>query len=141
LAIAASIVGAAGLARATAPPSFDAVLGRRADRVRDPLALTLGILLIALAVLAVQSALPLSFDPRYRDFPFASLTAAALPFALLPRGAGVRPLAEAVAAAVLLASAVFIVWNETFANWPAVWFVAALVLAAFSLLRVRAAPG
>jgi glucan 1,3-beta-glucosidase len=141
LAIAAPIAGAAGLARATAPPSFDAVLGRRADRVRDPLTLTLGILLIALAVLAVQSALPLSFDPRYRDFPFAPLTAAALPFVLLPRGAGVRSLAETVAAAVLLASAVFIVWNETFANWQAVWFAAALVLAAVSLLRVRAAPG
>ena len=51
--------------------------------MRDPLALTLGVLLIVLTVLAVQSALALSFDPRYRDFPFAPLTAAALPFLLL----------------------------------------------------------
>ena len=36
-----------------------------------------------LTVLAMQSALALSFDPRYRDFPFAPLTAAALPFLLL----------------------------------------------------------
>ena len=62
-------------------PAFASVLGPRPDRVRDPLALALGLLLIALTVLAVQSALALSFDPRYRDFPFAPLTAAAVPFA------------------------------------------------------------
>ena len=38
---------------------------------------------MVLTVLAVQSALALSFDPRYRDFPFAPLTAAAVPFVLL----------------------------------------------------------
>ena len=91
--------------------------------------------------LAVQSALPLSFDPRYRDFPFAPLTAAALPFVLLPRGAGLRPLAETIAAATLLPCALFIVWNESLANWQALWFAAALALVAFSLLRARAAPG
>ena len=76
-----------------APPAFARIIGPRPDRVRDPLALTLGLLLMALTVLAVQSALALSFDPRYRDFPFAPLTAAALPFLLLsfvPRPAGAR---------------------------------------------------
>jgi glucan 1,3-beta-glucosidase len=109
--------------------------------VRDPLALTLGFLLIVLTVLAVQSALPLAFDPRYRDFPFAPLTAAALPFFLLPRAAGVRPLAETLAAVLLLPCAGFIVWNETPANWQALWFAGAIALTAFSLLRARAAPG
>jgi glucan 1,3-beta-glucosidase len=141
LAIAAPIAGAAGLAGSVPPPSFAAVLGRKADRVRDPLALTLGFLLIALAVLAVQSALPLAFDPRYRDFPFAPLTMAALPFALLPRGRGLRPLAETMAAATLVPCAIFIAWNEGLANWQALWFATALVLAAVSLLRARAAPG
>ena len=62
---------------------------------------------MVLTVLAVQSALALSFDPRYRDFPFAPLTAAALPFLLLSfrcraRGRRARRCAETVAAAVLV---------------------------------------
>ena len=36
--------------------------------------------------------------------------------------------------------AVFIIWNETLANWQALWFAAALALVAFSLLRARVAP-
>jgi glucan 1,3-beta-glucosidase len=100
---------------------------------------------MVLTVLAVQSALALAFDPRYRDFPFAPLTAAALPFLLIglvaPRPPGVRPLAETLAAGVLALSAVFIVWNETLANWQALWFAAAAGVLVLSLLRARAAPG
>jgi glucan 1,3-beta-glucosidase len=98
---------------------------------------------MVVTVLAVQSALALSFDPRYRDFPFAPLTAAVLPFVLLRWGAatGARALAETVAAVVLALCAVFIVWNETLANWQALWFAAALALLAVSLLRARVAPG
>jgi glucan 1,3-beta-glucosidase len=107
--------------------------------------LTFGLLFVALAVLAVQSALALSFDPRYRDFPFAPMTAAVAPFALMslivPRPSGARPLAELAAAAIMALCAIFIVWNETLANWQALWFAAALALLAFSLLRARAAPG
>ena len=114
--------------------------------MRDPLALTLGILLMALTVLAIQSALALSFDPRYRDFPFAPLTAAAVPFLLLafvaPPPAGARPrVRKRSRPRVLALCAVFIVWNETLANWQALWFAAALALLAVSLLRARAAPG
>lgn len=146
LAIAVPIVGAAAMARRTAPPAFAMILGPRRDRVRDPVLLTIGLLLMALTVLAVQSALALSFDPRYRDFPFAPLTAAAMPFLLLsfaprPTGARARVLAETVAGAVLAFCAVLIVWNETLANWQALWFAGALALLAFSLLRARAAPG
>ncbi len=93
----------------------------------------------------MQSALALSFDPRYRDFPFAPMTAAAVPFLLMalvgPRSAGARPLAEMLSAAVLVLCAAFIVWNETLANWQALWFAATLVALVVSLLRVRAAPG
>jgi glucan 1,3-beta-glucosidase len=96
-------------------------------------------------VLAIQSALALAFDPRYRDFPFAPLIAAAVPFSLIalvvPPAAGRRALAETLAGAVLVLSAVFIAWNETLANWQALAFGAGLLLAAFSLLRGRAAPG
>ena len=94
LAIAGPIAGAAAMALSIGPPAFARIIGPKPDRVRDPLALTLGVLLMALTVLAVQSALALSFDPRYRDFPFAPLTAAALPFLLLSfvaSAAGARP--------------------------------------------------
>ena len=56
-----------------------ACIGPQAERARDPLALAAGALLIAVMLLALQSALGLVFDPRYRDFPFAPLTAAAVP--------------------------------------------------------------
>jgi hypothetical protein len=73
------------------------------------------------------------------------LTAAAWPFALLtfivPAPTEERPAAETLAAAVLILCAVFVVWNETLANWQALWFAAALGLVAFSLLRVRVARG
>jgi glucan 1,3-beta-glucosidase len=144
LAIAVPIVGAAALSGFVAPPAFASMLGPKPDRVREAFPLLLGILLLGLAVLAVQSALALAFDPRYRDFPFAPLTAAAVPFALnawiVPRTAGRRMLAETLAAAVLILSAAFIAWNETLANWQALWFCGALVLVAFSLLRARVAP-
>jgi hypothetical protein len=125
LAIAVPIAGAAAMALPVRPPAFARIIGPKPERVRDPLALTLGVLLMALTALAVQSALSLSFDPRYRDFPFAPLTAAALPLLLLslvaPPAAGARATAETVAAAVLA--------------------LCALALVAFSLLRARVAPG
>ena len=34
-------------------------------------------------LVAVEAALGLVFDPRYRDIPFAALTAAAMPFLVL----------------------------------------------------------
>jgi glucan 1,3-beta-glucosidase len=110
----------------------------------------LGVLMVALAVLAVQAALGLVFDPRYRDFPFAALTAAVVPFLILkvpalrtswPRLRGLRAGAESVAAAVLLLCALYIVFNETPANWQALWFCAALVALAVTLLPARDAPG
>ena len=55
--------------------------------------------------------------------------------------AGARSRAETVAAAALVPCAVFIIWNETLANWQALWFATALALVAFSLLRARVAPG
>jgi glucan 1,3-beta-glucosidase len=144
LAIAAPVAGAAALAAPAALPPLARVIGASADRTRGPLALTLGLLLAAVIMLAVQSGLALAFDPRYRDFPFAPLTAAAVPFLLLafvaPPPVGVRPAAETAAAVVLALCAIFIVWRETPANWQALWFGGALGLLALSLLRARAAP-
>jgi glucan 1,3-beta-glucosidase len=144
LAVAAPVAASAALARGEGAPAFAGVLGGRQNRERDKLRAVLGWLAVALAVMALQSALALSFDPRYRDFPFAPLTAAAVPLALVgllaPRRQGPHGLAEIVVAAMLLPCAAFIVWNETLANWQALWFGAVLALTAISLLRVRAAP-
>jgi glucan 1,3-beta-glucosidase len=144
VAIAAPLVGAAGLALRVTSPSFAHVLASAEDRTREPLALALGILLIVLCVLALQTALGLVFDPRYREFPFAPLLTAIAPFLLLsfqarpPRGT--PAVAELTAAAVLGLSAVYIAINETFANWQALWFCGALLLLAVILARARVAP-
>jgi glucan 1,3-beta-glucosidase len=144
VAIAAPILCAMAIAAGVEVPSFARVLGRRADRVEGWLAISLGFVLVALTLLAVQAALGLVFDPRYRDFPFAALIAAAVPFLLRktswPRLRSLQPCAETVAAATLALSAVYIVLNETLANWQALWFAAALLVLAISLLPERGAP-
>jgi glucan 1,3-beta-glucosidase len=136
---------AAAAAAGVSIPSFASVLARREERVRDPLALALGVLLIVLTVLVLHAALGLAFDPRYRDFPVAPLTAGIVPFLALSltrsqarRAPGT---AEIAAATVLALAAVYIVLNETWANWQAVWFCALLAALAVTLWRVRDARG
>jgi glucan 1,3-beta-glucosidase len=94
-------------------------------------------------MLAFLVALGLVFDPRYRDFPFAPLTAAVLPFVvhgfLVGRAKGARAIAEVTAAGVLALSVVYIVFNEGFANWQSLWVCAVLAALAFNLAQVRAA--
>ena len=154
-ALASPVIGAAALASGTSAPTFAQILGRAAQRPRNPVALALGVLLIALAILAVQAALGLVFDPRYRDFPFASLSGATAPLLLvIKRKPAIKgtllarwkrhlqaPAAESAVAATLAASAVYIACNESFANWQAVWLSAALIALAFTLLQAQDAPG
>jgi glucan 1,3-beta-glucosidase len=135
------VIVAAALATGTPVPSFAAMLGRWEGRPRDVLAFAAGGLLIAATVLAVQVALGLAFDPRYRDFPDSALTAAIVPFLVasfvLPRVAGTRARAETLAAAMLLLCGGYIAFNEGFANWQSLWFCAALLALSVTLLRVR----
>jgi hypothetical protein len=56
------------------------------------------------------------------------------------RAAGSRAMAETLAAAVLAASAGYIAFNETFANWQAIWLCAGFVGLAVILAQARAAP-
>jgi len=141
LAIASPVAGAAALMRRTALPNFAQVIGPAAGRVPDPLKLTLGTLLIVLCIFAIQSALGLVFDPRYRDFPFAPMTAALVPFLALsfagPRRAGRRAPAETVAAALLAGSAGYILFDESFANWQSLWLCAVFLALALILWRLR----
>ncbi len=143
VAVVAPTVCAAACAAGRAPPSFALLLGSRGRR-RDPLDWALSGTLIALMLVAVEAALGLVFDPRYRDIPFAPLTAAAVPFLvllfLMPRPVGPRTASGTAAAAVLAISAVYIAFNETFANWQALWFCAGLIGLAAILVLVRDAP-
>jgi len=143
-AAAAPVVCAAALAAGRTRPTFAAVMRRSGDG-REALATALGLCMIALTLLSVQTALGLVFDPRYRDIPFAPQSAAVVPFLVLtistPRPFGRRAKAETLAAAVLALSAGYVVFNETFANWQAVWLAAGLLALAVILLRARDAPG
>jgi hypothetical protein len=130
-------------------PAFGAVLSRQTPALDgsglDGLSLALGLCLIALTVLSVQTALGLVFDPRYRDLPFAPQSSAVVPFLVLalvtPRRFGTRAMAESVAAMLLALSAIYIAFNETFANWQAIWLCVGLLALAVILERARAAPG
>ena len=140
----APIVCAAACAAGRPAPAFASLLGGTGGR-RDALDWAVGGMRIALMLVTVEAALGLVFDPRYRDIPFAALTAAAMPFLVLllttKRPTGPRAVADTVAAGALALSAVYIVFNESFANWQSVWFCAGLIGLAFTLAMARDAPG
>jgi exo-beta-1,3-glucanase (GH17 family) len=144
VAAAAPIVCATACAAGRMRPAFAALLGRP-DDTRDGLDLALGVVFIALTLLSVETALGLTFDPRYRDIPFAPQSGAVVAYLVLMlstvRPAGMRSAAETLAAAVLAASAVYIAINETFANWQALWLAAGLAGLAVILARARDVPG
>jgi exo-beta-1,3-glucanase (GH17 family) len=139
--VGAPVVVAMTLARGVAVPPFGRVLARAAQRPGSGLAAAAGAILVAVTVLALQTALGLVFDPRYRDFTFAPLTASVVPFAVASvlgvRGRAPLGRAERLAAVTLLGSAVYIVLNESVANWQAVWFAAMLAVLAVTLFRLR----
>jgi exo-beta-1,3-glucanase (GH17 family) len=141
VALAAPIALSIAMMRGTPLPRFSRLLGPAAQRARDPLAKLIGGIMIATMLLALIVALGLVFDPRYRDFPFAPLTAAAVPLLLhsllMPGPAGPRGAAELGGAALLALSVPYILFNETVANWQALWTCAVLATIAFSLTQVR----
>jgi len=122
-------------------PSFLEVLGP--PKGLTPLFMTnmLGITLIVTTLIAGQTALSLIFDARWRDFPFAALTMAVVPFWTLAflngSKSGERPLSEAVFAVLLALSAVYVVLNEGFENWQAMWTGATYLLLGSALWRAR----
>jgi glucan 1,3-beta-glucosidase len=145
VAVLAPVVCAGALARRVPVPPLALVFARAAQRTKDRMQLAIGLMLAAVIVVCVQAALGLVFDPRYRDFPAAALTGAVVPFAvvMIARGreAGMRQPAETLTGILLAASAAYIIFNETLANWQAVWTCAPLVLLAVILERVRGARG
>ena len=141
IAFATPPVVSAAIMRGLALPPFWRVIGPGTERARDPLALASGALLIALTIMAIEVALGLVFDPRYRDFPFAPLTAATVPLLMhrlvLPRPNGGRAASELAGAGIVGLSVAYIVLNEGFANWQSLWLCAALVALAVILALAR----
>lgn len=139
------LVLSAAVVRGKPLPRFSRLLGPAQERPCDALAIGIGMVLIATLLLAIHVALGLVFDPRYKDFPFAPMTAAVVPLvsiSLASRpGLGRHGAAELMAASLLALSVVYIVPNETFANWQSLWLCTAFTGLALTLARVRDAPG
>jgi exo-beta-1,3-glucanase (GH17 family) len=124
-------------------PTFLELLGPRSGRTGSVMTALLGIALLVTILIGTETALGFVFDPRYRDFPFASLTMAVVPFAALmlvnrPQN-GVRPIAEAVFAALLAGSAVYVGFNEGANNWQSLWTCAIYLTFGVTLWQARAA--
>ena len=124
-------------------PTFLDLFGPRSEgEGLSPSMKCLGIALVVATVIGSETALGFVFDPRYKDFPYAALTMAVVPFTtlLLNRPpAGHRPIAEAVFAGLLVGAAVFTGFNEGRENWQALWTCAIDLLFAFTLWQARVA--
>ena len=124
-------------------PAFLDLLGPRGGRTSSVLTVLLGLVLIVTTLIAAETALGFTFDPRYRDFPFASLSMAVVPFAALmllnrPKE-GVRPIAESAFAGVLVVAALYTGVSEGAQNWQSMWTCAVYLVLALTLWRARAA--
>jgi glucan 1,3-beta-glucosidase len=138
-ATASPVFGANALISGRAPPTFLELLGPKDYRIPSLLAIMHGLALIVAIVIGTETALALVFDPRDKDFPFAALTMAAVPFAavtLLNRPKKrIRSIAESVFAGVFLVAAIYVGFNEGPANWQSLWTCAAYMLLAATLWR------
>jgi glucan 1,3-beta-glucosidase len=141
-AIASPLLCANALMSGRALPTFLELMGPREARVRSVLTVIAGAALVVTTLIGAETALGFVFDPRYRDFPYAALTMAVVPFSTLmllnrPQE-GVRPIAEAVFAGLLAGSVVYILFNEGKDNWQSLWTCAVYFLLAVTLWRARA---
>jgi hypothetical protein len=140
-AIASPLLCANALMSGRPLPTFLELLGPREGRARSVPALILGVALVVTTLIGTETALGFVFDPRYRDFPFAALTMAVVPFftlILLNRPQiGPRPLTEAVFAALLAGAALYTTFNEGADNWQSLWTCAVYLLLALTLWQAR----
>jgi exo-beta-1,3-glucanase (GH17 family) len=139
--IAAPLLCANALMSGRALPTFLELLGPREDRTRSVTTVLLGAALIITVLIAAETALGFVFDPRYKDFPFAALTMAVLPFSLLmllnrPQQ-GIRPIAEAVFAGLFAIAALYAAFNEGPNNWQSLWTCAAYFVLGVTLWQAR----
>ena len=122
-------------------PTFLELIGPGDYRTSSRMQRMLGVVLLATTILATATALGFVFDPRYRDFQFAALSMAVIPFLLLtainrsPDGS--RAIAESVFAGALAISAIYTIFNEGLANWQSLWTCGIYLLLALTLSRAR----
>ena len=140
--IASPLLCSNALMSGRALPTFLELLGPRDGRPRSALSLLLAVVLVVTTLIGAETALGFVFDPRYRDFPYAALTMAVLPFwtlMLLNRPQeGSRPIAESVFAGLLAGAVLYIGFNEGKDNWQSLWTCAMYFLLAVTLWRARA---
>jgi glucan 1,3-beta-glucosidase len=122
-------------------PTFLELFGPRDGGSRSLLTWLLGLALVVTVLIASETALGFVFDPRYRDFPYAALSMAVVPFATLALNRpqeGLRPIAESVFAGLLAMAAIYTLFNEGPDNWQSLWCCSAYILFAVTLWRARA---
>ncbi|HLX16506.1 MAG TPA: beta-(1-6) glucans synthase [Bradyrhizobium sp.] len=141
VAVASPVLCASAVMSGRALPTFLELMGPRESRSQSFPTMLLGLVLTVTTLIAAQTALGAVFDARWRDFPFAALTMAAVPFSSLtllnrPKGGG-RPIAEAVFACLFLAAALYSIFMEGTQNWQAVWTAAAYLLFGMTLWQAR----
>jgi len=139
--IAAPLLSTYALMSGRALPAFLEVLGPPKGRTTFFMTNMLGITLIVTTLVAAEIALSLAFDARWRDFPFAALTMAVVPFWTLaflngPKS-GTRPLSEALFTGLFALAAIYIILNEGFDNWQAMWTGAVYFLLGSALWQAR----
>jgi glucan 1,3-beta-glucosidase len=140
--IASPLFGAYAMMSGRGLPTFLELLGPSDYRDRSWTAVILALVLAVTTVIGADTAIGLAFDPRYKDFPFAALTMAVVPFAALallnrPKE-GFRPIAETTFAALLVMTAVYTGFNEGSDNWQSLWTCGVYVVLAATLWRARA---
>jgi exo-beta-1,3-glucanase (GH17 family) len=140
-AIASPLLCTNALMSGRALPTFLELLGPREERSQGVPTMMLGAVLLVTVLIGAETALGFVFDPRYRDFPFAALTMAVVPFSTLmllnrPKE-GIRPIAEAVFAGLLAGAAIYTLFNEGADNWQSLWTCVAYFLLAVTLWRAR----
>jgi exo-beta-1,3-glucanase (GH17 family) len=140
-ATAAPLLSAHASMTGRALPAFHELLMPTEGRNHHVTTRILGFTLIVITLIATQSALSLVFDARWRDFPFAALTMAVVPFwtvgFLNSPESGAQPLAETVFAGLFGAAALYIIFNEGPNNWQSLWTCAAYLLLGITLWRPR----
>jgi exo-beta-1,3-glucanase (GH17 family) len=142
-AIAAPLLSSMAVMSERALPPLRDLIGLRESRARSLETMLLGGTLAVVTLIAAVTALNLVFDPRWRDFPYPALTMAAIPLWMVTLFArsksSANPKAEASFATLLGAAALFILFNEGFANWQSLWLCAAYALLSITLWRLQ--PG
>ena len=137
----ASLLSSSAVMSGRTLPTFMELMHQHERRTLSFPAMVLGLALTVTTLIAAENALAFVFDPRWRDFQFAGLAVAAVPFwtlALLNRpNSGARPLAETLFATLFAAATTYVTFNEGFNNWQSLWTSMVYMLLIATLWQAR----